>query len=46
MDILAGDTARVSSGGSVVLEDAGFKATLSSIMERLEALDGNESARK
>lgn len=46
MDIQAGDMAKVSSGGSVVLEDAGFRTTLSAIMERLEALDGNESARK
>lgn len=46
LDVLAGDTARVASGGMVVLEDAGFSTTLSSIMERLEALDGNGSARK
>lgn len=46
MDIQAGDMAKVASGGSIVLEDGGFRGTFSSIMERLEALDGNKSARK
>lgn len=37
---------QLASGGSFRLEDENFSTTLSGILERLEALDGNTSARK
>ena len=37
---------RMAARGELCLEDGGFSTTFSGIMERLEALDGDVSARK
>ena len=39
-------SAEVEAKGNIRIEDGKFSTTLSEIMERLEALDGNRSARK
>lgn len=53
MEICAGKSVKVKANGmelgaeeNIRLEDGRFSATFSEIMERLEALDGNQSARK
>lgn len=46
MRMAAGRDAGLSAGKDIRLEDGRFATTLSSVMERLEALDGDRSARK
>lgn len=42
----AKENANVTAGNNLMLEDGAFATTLSAIMERLEAIDHNTSARK
>ncbi len=46
LEVKAGDGIKLSAGSDVELEDGKFATTLSAILERLEALDGDRSARK
>lgn len=46
MKLEAGKKMKVAAGEDIHLEDANFSTTLSQIMERLEALDEDTSARK